>query len=288
MLYKKIVCALACLALVLSLAGCSGSNTSSHAKGTQKGVDAVLQEGIAKADAEAGEAQAADGAGKEDSVSVGPEAATGADEEDPVGVGPEAATGEEDPVGVGPEAAAGEEDPVGVGPEAAAGEEDPVGVGPEAATGEGEDGSFAEESDGRQAGPNENAPTPEAGAGDDAPLSLTDGVDVDLTTMNANMVYSEVYNMLCEPERYMGKIIRMEGLFSVFVDPTTNKSYYSCIIQDATACCASGLEFDPPAGLSYPDDYPAVGDDITVTGTFDTYFEGENEYCTLRNAYVGP
>ena len=32
------------------------------------------------------------------------------------------------------------------------------------------------------------------------------------------------------------------------------------------------------------DDYPREGDEIVVQGTFDTYYEGEYMYPTLRNA----
>lgn len=33
-----------------------------------------------------------------------------------------------------------------------------------------------------------------------------------------------------------------------------------------------------------PDDYPTEGDEIVVQGTFDTYYEGEYMYPTLRKA----
>nr|MCR5716177.1 hypothetical protein [Lachnospiraceae bacterium] len=76
--------------------------------------------------------------------------------------------------------------------------------------------------------------------------STGDGsVDVDLTTLSSTMVYSEVYNMMVSPDAYVGKTIRMSGLMSIFLDEATEKYYYACIIQDATACCAQGIEFEP-------------------------------------------
>ncbi len=33
-----------------------------------------------------------------------------------------------------------------------------------------------------------------------------------------------------------------------------------------------------------PEDYPEDGDDIVVTGVFDTYMEGSDMYCTLKDA----
>lgn len=51
-----------------------------------------------------------------------------------------------------------------------------------------------------------------------------------------------------------------------------------------TACCAQGMEFVLTDDYSYPNDYPREGDEITVTGVFDTYMEGDYMYCTLRDA----
>ena len=108
--------------------------------------------------------------------------------------------------------------------------------------------------------------------------------DVDLTNLSSTMVYSEVYNMVMDPSEYMGKYIRMEGPFSVYTNPDTKKNYFACVIQDATACCAQGLEFELAGDYSYPEDYPAVNTDVIVSGTFDTYEEEGYTYITLRNA----
>ncbi|MBQ9361747.1 MAG: hypothetical protein IJT96_12000 [Lachnospiraceae bacterium] len=82
----------------------------------------------------------------------------------------------------------------------------------------------------------------------------------------------------------MGKTIRMNGLYTVYKDEDTGEYYHACIIQDATACCAQGVEFRLAGESTYPDDYPEEGDDITVTGTFGTYTEDGYEYCALLEA----
>lgn len=110
--------------------------------------------------------------------------------------------------------------------------------------------------------------------------------DVDLTQLSSTMVYSEVYNMMVTPGDYMGKVIKMSGPFSVYTDETTGKNYFACVIQDATACCAQGIEFELGGDYVYPDNYPAVGSEITVSGTFDTYEEDGYTYCTLRDAVL--
>lgn len=110
--------------------------------------------------------------------------------------------------------------------------------------------------------------------------------EVDLTTLNSNMVYSTVYNMVNSSGEYKGKTVKAEGTFDVFTDPKTGNMYYACIIADATACCSQGLEFKWNGDHTYPDDYPNVGDPITIGGVFDTYKEGNQTYCRLNDAEV--
>ncbi len=100
------------------------------------------------------------------------------------------------------------------------------------------------------------------------------------------MVYSEVYAMVYEPEQYIGKTVKMHGLFAT--QDYNGERLYACIVQDATACCAQGLEFEMAEHLVYPDDYPEPGTEITVVGTFDSYKEEVDGnyyiYLVLRNA----
>ena len=117
---------------------------------------------------------------------------------------------------------------------------------------------------------------------ENAVLSTTEGIDIDLTSLSATLVYSEVYNMMYTPENYVGKVVKMEGMYSFYQDENSGNEYYSCIIRDATACCAQGLEFIP----GNPEALPDNGEDVIVVGVFDTYNEGDYMYCTLRNATV--
>ncbi len=110
--------------------------------------------------------------------------------------------------------------------------------------------------------------------------------DLDLTTMSSTMVYSEVSNMIKTPSNYMGKRIKINGTFDVYTDIKTKTFYYSCIVQDATACCKSGIEFSPKAKMTYPDDFPTVNTPITVGGVFETYKEGDTTYLRLKNAEI--
>ena len=116
------------------------------------------------------------------------------------------------------------------------------------------------------------------------PAQSADGIDVDLTKLSSTMVYSEVYNMMVSPDNYTGKTVKMNGAFAYYEDPETKKQYFACIIADATACCSQGLEFILTGEHTYPNDYPELNSEITVTGTFETYEENGYNYCRLVNA----
>ncbi len=118
-------------------------------------------------------------------------------------------------------------------------------------------------------------------------LPVTGTVDYDLTQMSTDMVYATVYQMMMDPDTYEGKSFRIEGTFYSVYDDHTKKYYHYCIIQDATACCAQGMEFVWGDGSHiYPDEYPAEDADVIVEGTFETYREegDSNLYCRLANS----
>lgn len=118
--------------------------------------------------------------------------------------------------------------------------------------------------------------------------SSAEKIDVDLTKLSATVVYAEVFNMMVEPEKYVGKTVRMKGMFYVYENDEYDSNFsriYACIITDATACCAEGIEFRLEDKLSYPEDFPKLYSTIIVTGTF---FAEEVDGITrtgLMNAY---
>ena len=114
------------------------------------------------------------------------------------------------------------------------------------------------------------------------------GVDYDLTTMSKSMVYATVYQLMIDPDSYRGKTFRIMGDYYASYYEATEKYYHYCVIQDATACCAQGLEFVWGDGSHvYPDEYPAENTSIVVQGVFETYTEDDNpqvQYCRLVDA----
>ena len=118
----------------------------------------------------------------------------------------------------------------------------------------------------------------------------TAALDIDLTALSGIMVYSEVNSMISFPDNYIGKTVKMQGQFNIYQVTDENgafipdKMFFACMIADATACCAQGLEFALAGEPVYPDDYPELGAEITVVGTFEWYEEDGCRYYRLGNA----
>ena len=103
-------------------------------------------------------------------------------------------------------------------------------------------------------------------------------VDVDLTILSSTMVYAEVFNILAKPDSYIGKTVKLNGLF--YSSYYEDSMYYFVVITDATSCCPQGLEF--VWNRKYPEDYPDERSKIEVTGVFSSYDElGETYYHLL-------
>lgn len=137
--------------------------------------------------------------------------------------------------------------------------------------------------EGSQAGKDSPEQSSKGAAGDVQPVNAG-AVEIDLTKLSSTMVYSEVYNMISTPESYLGKSVRMKGSFAYAEGD--NRYYFACIIADATACCAQGIEFVLRDARKFPDEYPSKGTEITVVGIFDTYNEGTYRYCQLIDAVI--
>lgn len=84
--------------------------------------------------------------------------------------------------------------------------------------------------------------------------------EIDLTQMSATMIYSTVSDMVVHPEQYQGKIVKMTGrLGSSMVE---DELIYGVVIQDATACCAQGIEIKEGLDVKKY----ALGQELTVQG----------------------
>ena len=110
-------------------------------------------------------------------------------------------------------------------------------------------------------------------------------VDIDLTKMSSTMVYSMVFQMVTEPQKFVGKRIKMKGAFSSYYDEESKRRFFGCVIKDALACCSQGLAFETFKPRKFPSEYPSEGSSITIVGTFE--FEKEEDgigFPIIKNA----
>ena len=119
-------------------------------------------------------------------------------------------------------------------------------------------------------------------------LPVYEHIDIDLTTMNATMVYSQVSDMLSRPSTYLHKIVKVKGPFKPYESTNPDYCYPAIIVQDATACCGNGLEFllygVPRCSMEGGNGYPLLNEEATVIGRFETYLEGTSLFVHLVDA----
>ncbi len=112
----------------------------------------------------------------------------------------------------------------------------------------------------------------------------TPAFDMDLTVLSDTVLYAQVYNMLSEYDVWLGKVIRLPGTYTAMEDLDRGVVYHACVISDATACCALGIEFVRAGEYAWPDDYPEMGANIVVTGRLEQYDEDGTTYLHLVDA----
>ena len=117
-------------------------------------------------------------------------------------------------------------------------------------------------------------------------LGETEKVDYDLSAAGYTIAYAHLYDMLLNPDAYLGKTVRISGWLDIYYDEAVDYAYLSCILRDPTACCVTGLEFLWDEGKVYPEDYPEYGTPLTVTGRLETYQDGGWEYVHLTDTQV--
>ena len=128
------------------------------------------------------------------------------------------------------------------------------------------------------------SPTPDPLADYSAESLGQVGIDYDLTKLSSDLIYAEVYNMMIFPKEYIGRTVKVSGVFTVYYDEAKDKYHFACFVSDAAACCRQGIEFILEGDNVYPEDYPAEGAEITIQGVFGTYEEDGGTYWSLTGA----
>ncbi len=97
---------------------------------------------------------------------------------------------------------------------------------------------------------------------------------MDLTALNQTMQYSQVNQMLCEPDSYLGKTVQISGEYY--------KGNHEPMIRvpDEQACCAAEITIFPADASAF--DGIENFSEITVRGVFGTFQSYGVDYCCLN------
>ena len=109
--------------------------------------------------------------------------------------------------------------------------------------------------------------------------------ELDLTALNETIAYSQLVNILKEPDEYLGTPIKVKGIYSAPFNGFSHVYNYTVTIQDNTQCCAQGIEFF----LRNENDLsllPEEGELVTIKGTLDLFEEEKHAYCLISDAMI--
>jgi len=116
-------------------------------------------------------------------------------------------------------------------------------------------------------------------------------VDYDFTRMNQTMKMTYTYRLGSNPKEFVGKTLRISGIFLTRVDKEDGKRYFGCFIGDSggCSCCSPGgvLEFMPKDTCVWPTNFPPVESRITVTGCLKMFEVGPQEQSFTIPRLVG-
>jgi len=105
--------------------------------------------------------------------------------------------------------------------------------------------------------------------------------DLDLSKLSAMLAFSQVVGMNESPKDYVGKTVKLNGLYHAEYYEPTEQYYHFIGVGDETACCLAWLEFVWSGERAYPDDYPDEQGKIELSGIFGSYEELGNTYYYL-------
>jgi len=93
------------------------------------------------------------------------------------------------------------------------------------------------------------------------------------------MFIAQTNDIYLNPEDYLGKTIKYEGIFDMYEYEETGTTYYY-VIRYGPGCCG----YDANAGFEvvWSGDYPKQNDWVEVVGVLEEYEEDENLYLRLN------
>ncbi len=108
---------------------------------------------------------------------------------------------------------------------------------------------------------------------------------LDLSLLNDTMAYSQLINIIKEPEEYLGTPVIVKGVYTAPFNGFSHQYNYTVTIQDNTQCCAQGIEFIMKDENDL-DKLPQEGETVKISGVLELFEEGKHSYCIISDAQL--
>jgi uncharacterized membrane protein YcgQ (UPF0703/DUF1980 family) len=111
----------------------------------------------------------------------------------------------------------------------------------------------------------------------------TPALKMPVVEISEKMFIAQCNDVYLNPDDYQGKAIKLEGIYSSYVDSKSGNAYHY-VMRYGPGCCgndgSAGFEFLYDGEMPKPDDW------IEVTGTVEKVTEDDMEYIVLRASKV--
>ena len=110
-------------------------------------------------------------------------------------------------------------------------------------------------------------------------LDYKDDKSKNIIEIKEKMFISQVNDIYINKEDYLGKTIKIEGIFSEYYYDVTDKTYYY-VMRYGPGCC--GDDGNVGFEVLWEQTYPKLNDWVEAVGVLELYQEMDSEYLRLR------
>lgn len=120
---------------------------------------------------------------------------------------------------------------------------------------------------------------PEAESKEEKDYSALDHIKVDenISILPQSLAFAQVQRMMYNPKEYAGLTVKITGTYYCEIIPELNILIRAVMLMDETSCCQGYFELEFPEGTDYPD----LGDEIMVVGSYSAQNDGQYDYGVL-------
>ncbi len=100
----------------------------------------------------------------------------------------------------------------------------------------------------------------------------------DVIEIKEKMFVAQTNDVYYNPDDYLGKTLKYEGLFDSYDDPSNGQTYYA-VIRFGPGCC--GIDLNAGFEVLWDREYPAPNDWVEAVGVLEEYEENGQKYLRL-------